>query len=130
MKKFLCKKLVRDLCNHHFEKKNIKAVTLSLGKEALIEAMKAKIIEEAAEVMEAKNREELLEELADLHEVIEAFMKVSEISPALLEETKRGKRERMGGFDQGFYIDHIEVPHDSPHLTDFSLRPHKYPPLD
>ncbi len=128
--KFLCKKLVRDLCHCTLERKNIKAVTVSLEREALVEAFRAKIVEEAAEVAEAKNRVELIEELADLQEVIESFIKFCDISPALIEEIRKAKRENMGGFDEGLYIDHIEVPHDSPHLNDYSLRPHKYPPLE
>jgi predicted house-cleaning noncanonical NTP pyrophosphatase (MazG superfamily) len=129
IKKFLCRKLARDFSKINLEIKNIKAVTLSLNKEALIEAFKAKIVEEAAEIAEAKEKEELIEELADLTEVIEAFMKICEIEPAELNLAKMGKREKVGGFDDGLYIEHIEVPYDSPHLATFSSRPHKYPPL-
>lgn len=129
IKMFLCRKLARDFSKKNLELKNIKAVTLSLDKKALIEAFKAKIVEEAAEIAEAKEKEELIEELADLTEVIEAFMKICGIEPSELNQVKKGKRERVGGFDDGLYIEHIEVPHDSPHLSTFSLRPHKYPPL-
>lgn len=129
-KKFLCKKLVRDLCHLWLEKKNITAVILPLRREALMEALKAKILEEAAEIAEAKNSEELLEEIADLQEVLESFVKCCGIDPVLLEKKRKEKKERMGGFEEGLYIDYIEVPHDSPHLTDYSLRPHKYPPLN
>lgn len=58
-----------------------------------------KIQEEAAEVAVAGTDEEMLEELADVLEVVHAIAGKMGISVDDVERKRRAKRARLGGFD-------------------------------
>ncbi len=128
-KKFLCKKLARDFVESSCKNKNIKTTSRLLKKEELVHAFKAKIIEEAEEVSEALDKNELIEELGDLMEVIESFMKTADIDPLAVKKSRELKKNQIGGFETGLYLEYIEVALDSPDFTRYSSRPHKYPVL-
>jgi predicted house-cleaning noncanonical NTP pyrophosphatase (MazG superfamily) len=94
------KKLVRD---------RIPEIIREAGKECETEifseiqyrfALRDKLIEEALEVKAVLNDEDLIKELADLFEVIEAILEESGISKkAVLAEQKKRRNER-GGFEK------------------------------
>ncbi len=126
-KKFSCEKLARDFIESSYQKTNIKSSFRVIKKEELLQAFKVKIVEEAEEVLEADSRADLIEELSDLMEVIESFMKTAKINSAELKNCRKIKKSQRGGFEKGFYLEYIEVPLDSPDFSKYSSRPHKYP---
>lgn len=73
-------------------------------KELLLE----KLNEEVQEVNEAKTREELQEELADVYEVMCAICSVHNISVIDMEMTAAKKRIRNGGFEKFVVLDEVE----------------------
>lgn len=92
-------KLVRD---------NIPQIIREAGKECAIEIMSApeykqalrdKVMEEAQEVAEAEP-EELVKELADLYEVMDALMDAHEIDRAEVIREQERRRGERGGFRQ------------------------------
>ena len=86
-------KLVRD--NLGIEPERL--ITLTNDK-AYELALKEKITEEALEVFQSKNDNELIEELADLMEVVKHLLYVRKIQPNKIEEAQREKRILKGGF--------------------------------
>lgn len=64
-----------------------------------------KIVEEATEVSIAPSRENLIEELADLKEVIKALQTKMAISDAEVEEVRLKKHAARGGFLSGVIWD-------------------------
>lgn len=94
------KKLVRD---------RIPEIIREAGKECQTEnfseieyhfALRDKLIEEALEVKAVSSKEDLIKELADLFEVMEAILEESGISKeAVLAEQKKRRNER-GGFEK------------------------------
>lgn len=62
--------------------------------------LKKKLIEEAIEVTEAGNTTELIEEIADLQEVISAILKLKKMSAIDVTTIQARKKEERGGFDQ------------------------------
>jgi len=66
--------------------------------------LRHKLIEEAFEVSEAEP-EQLLEELADLADVLAAMMRQAEIDPAAVERMREEKRAARGGFDDLLYME-------------------------
>lgn len=67
--RFKVDKLIRDKVPEILRSKNIALSTHQMSDEEFLMRLKNKLIEEAHEVSEAKNAEDLLEELADISEV-------------------------------------------------------------
>ena len=68
--KFHCDKLVRDHTPEHLSKGGARVNRPLRNKDQLIHYYKKKIVEEAAEVLASKDKEELLDEIADCLEVL------------------------------------------------------------
>lgn len=129
IKRFSCEKLARDNVIAQCLKQGIKLSYHMLDKEAHIHALKQKLIEEAEEVFESKETGDVIEELADVQEVLSVLMKKLGISEAELEAVRSKKLFEMGGFMQGIYVHHMDVALDSPRLNHFLNQPNKYPQL-
>ncbi len=80
MKRFNNKKLVRDKIIEFLESRGIKTNHRYLDNEEYIACLKAKLIEEANEVSEKTEREEIIKELGDVYEVLEALAENSRTS--------------------------------------------------
>lgn len=96
-------KLVRDRIPEiiHANGQTCHAETLS--DQDYIQALRKKIIEEAHEVAEAE-RGNLIKELADLYEVIDALAKVAQIDHADIIARQTKRRLERGGFDNKIYL--------------------------
>jgi predicted house-cleaning noncanonical NTP pyrophosphatase (MazG superfamily) len=90
-------KLVRDLIpgiiEHSGNKYEIEVMTDEDYHSALLE----KLVEEAKEIVTAKP-DELVEELADLYEVIDSIMEIHSVSHKAVTEKQAQRRETRGGF--------------------------------
>lgn len=92
-------KLVRD---------RIPEIIQNSGKRCAIETMSdaeyrlalmEKLVEEAQEARQAAP-DELITELADLHEVLTALMTAWQIAPEHVQQVQRQRRAERGGFEQ------------------------------
>lgn len=95
------KKVVRDKIPESIAAKGELVTQIKIKGEELVEALKAKLIEEAIEVMDAKSTGETIEELADVLEVVHALSRHLKISMKQIEEARKNKRHDRGGFDEG-----------------------------
>lgn len=95
-------KLVRDGVPALIERETgvAPAVRRAVGDE-LVGFLKCKLVEEAGEVAAAGTLEEVLDELADLREVLEACCRALGSHPYQLEKRRWAKRDAKGGFDRG-----------------------------
>jgi predicted house-cleaning noncanonical NTP pyrophosphatase (MazG superfamily) len=125
--KFLFQKLCRDKVKDIFIQKGLTATCKSLDGEAYLQSLKAKIVEEAQEVYNAQNLEELQEEIADLQDVLKTLIKAAKLSPESNDEFASKKRERFGGFETGTYVEAILIPEAHPDLKYYRKYPEKYP---
>lgn len=73
-----------------------------------IAGLKTKLTEELEEVMVATDKESMLEELADLVEVIYAIVEHSEVSIEEFERVRVTKREEKGGFEKGLWLESVK----------------------
>lgn len=71
-------------------------------------ALKNKLVEEAMEFSNAMSNKDILEELADVLEVIDTIQRVFDIKPSALSDLAHNKRIKRGGFDKGYVIDCVE----------------------
>lgn len=69
--------------------------------------VKKKMNEELEEYQQATTNEEAVEELADILELIHAALKIHGATVEQLEEVRRAKAERSGGFEKRIFL--IEV---------------------
>jgi predicted house-cleaning noncanonical NTP pyrophosphatase (MazG superfamily) len=105
-------KLVRDLIPNLIRNSGRRAEVRHLTGQALVAALAAKLCEEAQEVSEAVgSREHLIEELADLRQVISALMTVCGISDQEVTGVAVAKAEELGAFDSGAWLVSPELEH-------------------
>lgn len=69
-----------------------------------VRALHEKLVEEATEVREAKTREELVKEYADVWEVFIASIHENGVSMGEVLEEASHKRADRGGFSDGVYL--------------------------
>ena len=72
------------------------------------EVLCTKLIEEAREVEQAKDRQELIKEIADLREVVDAIIKVHGLDETELQIIQNERREKRGGFEKKVFLKTIE----------------------
>ena len=101
-------KLVRDKIPEIIKRTGKNYRTTVLDDYAFEKELKEKLKEEMDEVLKAKNTEELVEELADLLEVIDALSRHCGIDSSQLELVKEQKKLDRGGFEKKFYLLDVE----------------------
>ena len=94
-----------------------------------IDHLKLKLLEEADEVQEATSKEDLTEEMADVFEVLHALAKANHISLEDIEQKRMEKADLRGGFDNGTYCAHMDLPAGHPQVKKFQAMSDKYPDM-
>ena len=102
-------KLVRD---------RIPEIIQAAGRECAIEilseldyqqALQQKLIEEAQEAATADPTSTLIQELADLYEVIDTLMTVHQIDRSTILQVQAKRRSERGGLDQRIFLHWVEA---------------------
>jgi predicted house-cleaning noncanonical NTP pyrophosphatase (MazG superfamily) len=104
-------KVVRDKIPAGIVKKGEHAYTVRLAGDALVLALKQKLVEEAFEALDATSGEELISELADVLEVLRGLSKVLEVDFDRIESDRKAKKKRRGGFEDGYMLTKTATPH-------------------
>lgn len=102
-------KLVRDLIPKSIISRGENVILLRLKGEALISALRRKLVEESLEVLDAKNNEQIIEELADLNEVMRGLMSRLDITEAMVEQARKRKAKQKGTFDDALMLSKTTV---------------------
>lgn len=97
-------KLVRDKIPERIQRFGESVVAGRLDPSALLTALKTKLIEEAYEVQNASDTGAIIEELADIQEVVLAILESVGGLPEELEGIRKEKEETRGGFKQGLVL--------------------------
>ena len=92
-------KLVRDYIPDIIRRNGDLCEIDILGENEYRQALREKLIEEAQEAA-AANEYDLVTELADLYEVIEALMSCYSIAPENVRAIQQRRRTERGGFEQ------------------------------
>ncbi len=66
--------------------------------------LRLKLVEEAGETNAAASRDEMIKELGDVLEVMEALMRDEDILPEEVAELKKKRHAERGGFDKRMYL--------------------------
>lgn len=97
-------KLVRDKIPIKIEENNETVVSTKVSSTELINFLKEKIVEEAFEMYWSKNNDNLIEEAADVLEVLRGTCKAFGIDFKEIESIANNKKEKRGGFDEGVVL--------------------------
>ena len=97
-------KLVRDNIPDKIEKNGEVAVTRILNSEEYRDELYKKLLEEANEVVNAKTKEDILEELADVYEVVRAISELENSNIDNIVEISDNKKLKRGGFTKRIFL--------------------------
>lgn len=67
-------------------------------------AIKVKLAEEVREIQEANTKEHLIEELADLYELLKTYVNQQDVTWDEFEESVKKKKKERGGFSKSLYM--------------------------
>ncbi|WP_066309084.1 nucleoside triphosphate pyrophosphohydrolase [Bacillus sp. FJAT-29814] len=101
-------KLVRDRIPEIIKKTGKKYSTRSLENEEYIKELKKKSFEELNEYVNTQNDKDAIEELADLLEIIHALAECHGASIETVEEVRKQKAEKRGGFKEKIFLIEVE----------------------
>ncbi len=125
--RFKVDKLIRDKLPGILQLSGINVFARVMTQEEYLKYLKKKIIEEAQEVASTLSDESLLEELADVLEVIYALATAKGLPMGEIEAYRQRKKADKGGFANRFYSPVMEIPEGHPKLSDYRSRPFEYP---
>lgn len=102
-------KLVRDGIPQAIASRGESVALMRVRGEAMLAALRRKLVEETFEVLDAKTTEQITEELADVREVSLGIMAELGITEANVETARREKFNRRGGFKDGLMLGRTAV---------------------
>ena len=77
-----------------------------------INLLKQKLLEEANEVLEAKDNDEIIAEIGDVLDVLQQLIKDLKIKKRLIRKSRRFKAKQRGKFKKGIYVHYVKFPKD------------------
>lgn len=103
-------KLVRDLVPQNIKKNGQRAIVEILNEKRFYKELLKKMSEEVQEIIEAstEGKERLTEEISDLYEVIDALIKLRNISEKEIKHAQREKMSSNGSYNKRFYLVSVE----------------------
>jgi predicted house-cleaning noncanonical NTP pyrophosphatase (MazG superfamily) len=101
-------KLVRDLIPEVIENTGKRFSTRVLNEADYIVELKKKAYEELDEYVNTDNQKEAIEELADLLEILHALSEYHGSSIEEVEEVRKQKVEKRGGFKEKIFLIEVE----------------------
>jgi predicted house-cleaning noncanonical NTP pyrophosphatase (MazG superfamily) len=127
-KSFRLDKMIRDKLYH----KMISSGASVYLKENLTEKdkqehLKQKLCEEAHEVLSCAQTNEMIEECADVLQVLHDLAFMYNISLQDIESARREKHIQRGGFSQCYVVDYVTLDADHPLVSYYQKQSHKYP---
>ena len=103
-------KLVRDKNPDTIKASGGEFIGDILSTEDFIHHLKLKLVEEANEVLNAKNNEELMDEIGDVIEVLKALIKQAKVKKRYIRKLRRKKAKFRGRFKKGIYCKYVKFP--------------------
>jgi predicted house-cleaning noncanonical NTP pyrophosphatase (MazG superfamily) len=128
MPTFQFRKLVRDRIIEHQIRSGAVPHHRQLKNAEYIQALIAKLSEEAAELLET-TAENAAEELADVQQIVDDLREHLGITPEVLAAVQQGKIDKNGAFKNGDYVDYLELSEDDPWTAYYRQHPKRYPEL-
>jgi len=130
MPTFQFNKLVRDKLPAKYGDLNQKIVFQMLKDKELLLRLREKMLEEAAEIpFETGTREQIINELSDVEQVMSDIKAHLDISSDEVETARQKKFAKKGGFSNGIFVESIELQDDDEWVDYYRKEPSKYPEI-
>lgn len=130
MPTFRYAKLVRDNIPGWHREHGHMVVGRQLTGDELRNAFCQKLHEEADEVHTASSREELIEEIGDVQQIIDDLLANESITKEELASVMEEKRQRKGGFARGEYVETVTIDDENDKWAQYCrASPDKYPEI-
>lgn len=97
-------KLVRDKIPQKIISHGEKTIFSKIPRKTLIELLKVKAVEESLELKNAVSDDEIIEELADIFEVIRGLAGAMNLTMDVIQNFAEKKKNERGGFEEGIYL--------------------------
>jgi len=104
------KKLVRDRIPEIIEQKGAKPITRVLNSKDYKKELEKKLLEECKEVLEATDRDDRIEELADVLELIRSLGVLESVTLEQILEIADEKNIKRGGFEKRIFLERVLEP--------------------
>lgn len=128
MPRFRFQKLVRDKLPSSYAALDQKIVSRRLVGKELRNALRAKLIEEAAEIpFEDGSRKDLVNEISDVQQVLDDMKSACGLSDEEVARAQEKKLMKKGGFAEGVFVETIELNDDDEWVDYYRKDPEKYP---
>ena len=128
--RFRVQKLIRDRLPAIMRAQGLQVFDRRLNDAEFIAALKDKLLEEAQEVGAATSLADLIDELADVMEVVAALADASGVPLQAVEERRQAKRAERGGFAERVFNAAVEARDGLPAAEYYLARPMQYPRED
>ena len=128
--RFRVQKLIRDRLPAIMRAQGLQVFDRRLNDAEFIVALKDKLLEEAQEVGAATSLADLIDELANVMEVIAALADASGVPLQAVEERRQAKRAERGGFAERVFNAAVEARDGLPAAEYYLARPMQYPRED
>ena len=129
MPTFKAELLMRDKRLEWLQEQGVTVNYVQLEPDELADALRSKLLEEATEAAIEVNPQEMIKELADILEVVQALAKECNISPEELAKTVTERKENLGGFEQRLYSQSVSMPDGHPAEAYYRENILKYPEI-
>lgn len=97
-------KLIRDKIPEITKADGWTSVTRKLNNKEYVLELRKKILEEVKELNEGSGRDNLIEELVDLQEIIDAILVAKKVGKKDFKKIQNTKREKRGGFEKKLFL--------------------------
>jgi predicted house-cleaning noncanonical NTP pyrophosphatase (MazG superfamily) len=125
--RFKVDKLIRDQLPAMMQAQGLTVFIRRLDDAEFVARLKDKLVEEAVEAKAAQDRAELIDELADVREVMLALAQATGIAEDEIETRRLAKRAERGGFDARIHNAAVEGDAGSVGAAYYLARPGQYP---
>lgn len=129
MPTFKLNKLVRDKLPAIYKSLGQKALTRKLTKAQLSKALVEKIIEETSEITDQTSKTELIEEIADIQQVLDDLKSTHGIPDSKVAEIQAKKKVKKGGFLQGIFIETLTLADGDKWIDYYRAEPERFPEI-
>lgn len=103
-KEIIYNKLIRDRIPEITAADGWTSITKILKSKEFVDALKKKILEEAQELNKGCGDKNLIEELVDIQEIIDAILEEKKIKPSEFRKNQTKKRQKRGGFKKKLFL--------------------------
>lgn len=97
-------KLIRDRIPEIVKKAGWKPTVRTLKKSEFLNAIKKKVLEEAGELIQTKDKKGIIDEIADIQELIDVLTSEIKLTESHIKKFQSAKREKRGGFKKRLFL--------------------------